>query len=78
MTGTELAAPAGHPLPDELAQYGTTVVLEKCDDGTAPGRWVCLTHRQILEHNLARSSHVDDDGEHVLAWYCSAHGIETP
>lgn len=52
-------------------------VLSKCSDVNAPGRWLCLTHRQTMQHNADLQSHCES-GQHVVAWYCTAHGVETP
>lgn len=57
----------------------TLTVGPKCDDTTAQGHWVCTSHSQSFEHNLAMHSHVAaDSAEHVIAWMCHVHGPEVP
>lgn len=67
----------------EEAKEGTEFVLRgevltvgpKCNDDA--GQWVCITHAEVLQHNLAKASHTYE-GEHTLAWQCYSHGPEVP
>lgn len=54
----------------------TFTVCESC--GSNDGQWYCVTHDALFAHNLAKDSHIDDGGQHVLAWVCYEHGPETP
>lgn len=63
----------------ELPNYGGAVLTvgprqPKC----VGGYWVCITHAEAFEHNLAKDSHLDDDRDHALAWFCLDHGLEQP
>jgi hypothetical protein len=52
-------------------------VAPKCNDTTAPGHWMCVTHGEEFPHNMAMHSH-SDEGSHDIAWVCGAHGPEVP
>lgn len=54
-------------------------ILPSClNAGEWSGRWWCLTHQEQFVNNISKDGHIDDDREHVLAWFCFDHGLEVP
>lgn len=67
-----IPAVAGEQL---LLQDIVYTIADKCDINE--GRWVCVTHSEAFQNQMAKDSHIDE-GTHVLAWMCSQHGPEVP
>lgn len=60
----------------------TLTVVESC--GKPDGRWRCCTHGETFRNQLEKDHHIGTAEEaegavdHVLAWVCYDHGLETP
>lgn len=68
-------AAEGLELPTVL---GKVTVGPKCD--ADEGRWMCVSHRLLVQNQLQLESHLDDlpAEQHLLVWHCIHHGPETP
>lgn len=42
------------------------------------GHWYCITHKEHLEHNFAKDTHIRENGPHLMGWICHEHGLEEP
>lgn len=55
----------------------SAVVQSGCENKTG-GNWYCITHRLLAHNNLMKDQHLDQPGDHELAWLCFEHGPERP
>jgi hypothetical protein len=42
------------------------------------GHWYCITHKEHLEHNFAKDTHIRNNETHLMGWVCNVHGLEEP
>ena len=46
--------------------------------GGREGQWICLTHQRFFRDRLTAFIHEQAQESHLMAWYCSEHGVEQP
>lgn len=57
-------------------------VQPACSEKGGQGHWLCATHGEALQHNLAKDSHLSRHEKSgatcFLVWFCYRHGAEVP
>jgi len=57
---------------------GRSAVVQPGCENKAGGNWYCITHRTLAHNNFEKDQHIDQPGDHELAWLCFEHGPEIP